>query len=289
MTGRAPRSADGFTLIELIVSITIAGIIVGFIGMFMATPMQAYYAQTRRTDLTDSAEAITRALGQDIPTALPNSVRVTRNGSFVVVEFLATADSERYFRTGETGAASRELDFTGADGQFSTDGVFNAPVHPPTPVPFFLSVDNQGTPGADAYELANVITPSGTVITVTTAGGSEDQVTMSPAFHFAADSPNHRAYVVTQAVAYLCDEGAHTVSRYANYTIAADKTTRASPAAFIGAGAVSSLVARYPTACEFDYAAGTATRGGVLSIRATLLKDAETVQVFHQVAVRGLP
>ncbi len=206
----------------------------------------------------------------------------------MVVELLATVDSERYWMTGEIGTASRELDFTAADGQFATDGPFNAAVHALAPNSFYLSVYNQGTPGTDAYELANVMTPRGMPITVATVGG-EDRVTMSPAFHFIADSPTHRVYVVTQPVAYLCDEGAHTVSRYWNYTVAADKTTRASPAAFIGAGASSSLVAQYPSACEFDYAAGTATHGGVLSVRLTLVKDAETLQVFHQVAVRGLP
>ncbi len=283
----------GFTLIELVVSIAIAAVIVGFVGMFMSTPMDAYFAQTRRTDLSDSADAITRAFEQDVRTALPNSIRITRNGSVVAVEMLATAGSARYWEAGETavspGGAARELDFSGApDAQFSTDGTFNAAVHALAPTTFHLSVNNLGTPGANAYELANVMTPAGTSIALISSGG-EDQVTLTPGFHFIAASASHTIFAVTQPVAYLCDEGLHTVTRYAGYSIAADPTTRDSAGALNGAGAVSYLVAQFPTACQFDLSAGTAHHGGVLSLRVTLVKDGETMQLFHQVPVEGVP
>ncbi len=277
-------------------SITIAAIIAGFIGMFMATPMEAYFAQTRRTDLGDSADAIVRGFEIDVRTALPNSLRITRNGNVVTVELLATLDSERYWESGETASppagATRELDFSGpVDLQFATDGAFNAPVHALAPTAFHLVVNNLGTPGASAYELANVITPPGMTIGIqpSAANPGEDQVTLTPGFHFIAASPSHKVFVVTQPVAYLCDEGAHTVTRYSGYTIASDPATRDSAAALIAAGATSSLVALFPTVCQFDYSAGTTYHGGLLSIRVTLVNNGETVQVFHQVPVEDVP
>jgi len=50
--------SGGFSLIELIVAITVAGIIAAFIGMFLKTPTDAYFAQVHRADLTDSADSV---------------------------------------------------------------------------------------------------------------------------------------------------------------------------------------------------------------------------------------
>ena len=52
-------------------------------------------------------------------------------------------------------------------------------------------------PGADAYELANVITPAGTTITIAADGATgEDRVTLSPPFRFAYASPTQRVFLV---------------------------------------------------------------------------------------------
>jgi MSHA biogenesis protein MshO len=283
----------GFTLIELVVSIVIAGVIAGFIGMFMATPMEAYYAQTRRTNLADSADAIVRAFDQDVTSALPNSVRIMQVGNVWAVEMLATAGSARYWQTGETApppaGAARELDFTAADSQFATDGQFNNAVHALAPKSFYLVVNNLGTPGQDAYALQNVITPAGDTITFGAGAPGEDQVTLSAAFRFAQASPTNTVYVVTQPVSYLCDQAANTLARYWGYTIAANQASRSSDAQLLGAGAVKSLVAQYPTACNFILSPGTAYHGGVLGIQMTLANGGETLQVFHQVAVAGIP
>jgi MSHA biogenesis protein MshO len=282
----------GFTLIELVVSMAIAGVIAGFIGMFMATPMEAYFAQTRRTDLADSADATVRAFDQDVATALPNSLRIRQNGSVWAVEMLATAGSARYWQSGETAAvpagAARELDFGAADSQFATDGQFSATVHALPPTSFHLAVDNLGTPGQDAYALSNVITPAGDAITFSAGAPGEDQVTLATAFRFVQPSPTNRVYAVTQPVSYLCDPRAQTLARYSGYAIAANQTARDSDAELLAAGATKSFVARFPTACNFTLSPETAQHGAVLSIRMTLTQGGEAFQVFHQVAVEGI-
>jgi MSHA biogenesis protein MshO len=276
----------------LVVAITIASIIVGFIGMFMATPLQAYFAQSQRTDLADSSDAIVRTLEQDVPMALPNSLRVYASGPYKIVQMLLAADSARYWKSGETGSGARELDFTAADGQFATVGTFNAATVALPPGTFYLSVNNQGVVGADAYALANVITPAAEAIGLVNSA-AETQVTLNPAFQFNGTappgSPGNRVYVVTGPVAYVCDEGAHTVTRYWNYSISTAATNPSSPAAFVAAGAASSQVASYPTACQFGKTNGSATSGGVLSVSVMLSKGGDTLRLFHQVAVKGLP
>ncbi len=275
-----PHQARGFTLIELVVSMAIAAVIVGFIGMFMATPMEAYRAQTRRTDLVDSADAIVRAFDQDLATALPNSVRLIPNG----VSLLATAGSARYWEVGDTtplpgGDPVRELDFASADTQFATDGQLNQAVHALAANSFYLVVNNLGTVGHDAYTLTDVITPPGTSITFSAGSVGEDQVSVSPAFRFAQSSTTHTVYVVTQPVTYLCNPAAGTLTRYSGYTIG-DPTL---------GGASSSLVARFVTACQFTPPVGTSQHGGLLGMQITLVNNGETLPVFHQVAVEGIP
>jgi MSHA biogenesis protein MshO len=157
---------------------------------------------------------------------------------------------------------------------------------------FYLSVDNQGIAGADAYALANVITPAGESITLANSG-AETQVTLNPAFQFNGTvppgSPGARVYVVTGPVAFLCDEGTGIVTRFWNYSIAAAATNPSSPGAFGALGASSSQVASYPTVCQFTKTNGSVTSGGVLTVSITLNKGGDSVQLFHQVAVQGLP
>ena len=84
----APRHAGGFTLIELVVGIVLSAIVIGFAALFMSTPVDAYFAQSRRSGLVDSSDAITRRLADDLRHALPNSVRIRNAGTRAIVELL---------------------------------------------------------------------------------------------------------------------------------------------------------------------------------------------------------
>jgi len=285
----------GFSLIELIVAITVAGIIAAFIGMFLKTPTDVYFAQVHRADLTDSADAIVRALEQDVPTALPYSVWRARNGQYEVLSFLATVDSARYFATPELGGiAARELDFSAADGLFSLDGKFNnlGAVFPPG-AHLAVMNNNLGTASADVYNLVKVITPNGSSVSfkLPPPMAGEDQIQIAPPFQFGNPSPSNTVFVVTGPVAYLCDEGAGTIRKYSGYPITATQYT--TPASF-PASATSSLVARFVTSCQFSFLAATAGHGDVVSIRVLLTEitygqGTEQLQLFHQVGESRAP
>lgn len=284
----------GFTLVELVVAIVIAALIAGFVGMFMATPVEEYYSQEYRGDLADSADSVARSFDQDVSMALPNSLRVTPNGQVWAVEMLATAGSARYWISGESmSGASKDLDFTAPDTQFATDGAF-VPTPPAAGVQ--LAINNQSAAPGAYSPASGIMTPASTAIAITTVGG-ESTVRMTPGFQFAGGSTTSTVYVVTQAVAYICDQRAGTLTRYAGYAPAANATARDSAAKLLAAGPKTvSLVGRFIRVCRFAWTDGTPSHGGLLSVELTLVNPGNslannggTLSLFHQVAVQGVP
>ena len=149
---------------------------------------------------------------------------------------------------------------------------------------------NVGVPGADAYELANVITPPGTQVSIAVdAVPGEDRVTVNPGFQFAFGSPSQRVFLVEGPVTYLCDSGAGTMMRYTGYAIAQDQSTRDSHGELIGAGASAALMADSVTGCAFNYAPGTAERAGLLSAELAVSAQGESIVLLSQVHVDNAP
>jgi len=288
--GRRPAHSreHGLTLIELVITIAVGSVVVAFMALFIVMPMNAYSAQTRRATLVDSADSSLRFIARDLRSALPNSVRVTTSGSVSALELLATVDGARYRDDGPLSNPALELDFTAADGAFSTTVPFTQLTLPWTSSTAYLSIYNVGVPGANAYEMANVITPAGTTITIA-AGSAANQnlVTLTPAFKFAYGSPGKRVYLVSGPVSYLCDPTAGTLTRYSGYTIAA--TQPASGATLTSAGATSALVAAGVSSCSFTYSAGTAQRNALATLTLGIAASGETVKLLHEVQVANVP
>src|SRR5262249_32524248 len=118
------RSSRGFTLIELVVTIALSAIVVGFMAMFMVAPVDGFAAHERRAALADSANDAIRMLDYDIRSALPDSVRYVRSGSIVTMELLRVDAVARYRKTGEGGGAPEEFNLGAAEDRFTTVGSF---------------------------------------------------------------------------------------------------------------------------------------------------------------------
>lgn len=284
------RTSKGFTLVELVVVIVLSTIVVSFMAMFIAGPVRAYTDQTRRNELVDLAEGSLRRIARDVHRALPNSVRVTASGPIVAMEMLNTVDGVRYREQPPPDDPAKQLDFSAADDAFNSVGLFTGVSKPFSSTAHYLSIYNVGVAGADAYELANVITPPGTQIDIdadTVAG--EDNVTLSPAFRFAYGSPARRVYLLDGPLSYLCDLSAGTLRRYSGYSIAASQSDRDSSAELIAAGAANTLIADKITACNVAYAPGTSQRAGLVTLQLGVGDAGETISLLHQVHVHNVP
>lgn len=286
--GASTRHA-GFTLIELVVTLAISAVVVSFVSMFISGPVTGFADQSRRARLVDSADTALRRIGRDVRRALPNSVRVTTSGGVSALEVLSTVDGGRY-RAQLPGTPAQVLDFAVADGSFNLIAPLTQLAKPWSSTSHYLAVYNVGVPGADAYELGNVITPAGTTIAIAADGSTgEDRVTLTPAFRFAYASPTQRMFLVDGPVTYLCDPLGGTLLRYSGYTISSSQASRDSHAELLGAGATSSLMANQLSACGFTYAAGTAERAGLVTLQLTVRSQGETVSLLSQVHVDNVP
>ena len=288
------RQAAGFTLIELIVVIVISAMVAVFMVLFLDAPIQSYFAQTRRSDLVDSAHRISYAVTADARTALPNSIRVNASGT--ALELLATEGVARYYGQTDKPAPppGEELTIGSPATTFGTLDSFNAQVLPFPPPSYqapYLSIGNTGAVPYDAYSGATVMTPAATRITVGPNPSTppyvqgENFVTLSAPMTFQAlnaplTQPSvHNAYLVSGPVSYICNPNAAnptagTLMRYSGYTV-----TAVQPVPPAGTGA---LIAHDVSACTISLAPASAVYayGQIAILRVTLSSNGETLQVF---------
>jgi MSHA biogenesis protein MshO len=153
---------------------------------------------------------------------------------------------------------------------------------------YYLVIYNVGVPGANAWDMTNVITPMGTQIDISTgSSANENLVTLNPAFHFAWGSPGKRVFLVEGPVTYLCDTSAGTLMRYSGYTISATQPVTA--ATLLSAGASAARVAADVGSCDFSFTAGTAQRSGLVTLALQLVRSGERIQLLHQVHLVNAP
>jgi MSHA biogenesis protein MshO len=273
MSRRTP-SCRGFTLIEMVVAISISAIFVVFASLFIQAPVDSYLSQSRHAELLDSASAAWPRIERDIHRALPTSVRARRNGNIWVLETLRVAGSARYMTA--PGASSITL-----------AGVFDDLPHPfgPTaPGDYFVTILGAG---ANPWQLGSATTPANRRFRVAAspANPNEDVLTVTPQFGFpAGDSPKRYLYFVSGPITFLCDQTQGTIRRYSDYTIATNQASRDTAAELNAAGATSELVARNITACRFVAPPGNASRGQIVTVQITATRGTESSTLLHQAA-----
>ena len=97
-TRRCSRRSAGFTLVEVVIVITLTGVLAAMVGSFIVRPVQAYLASSARAALVDQADHTLRRIGRDLRIALPNSVRVS--ASQRALELIPTTAGARYATEG---------------------------------------------------------------------------------------------------------------------------------------------------------------------------------------------
>lgn len=297
--GRLQKKQMGFSLIELIATMTITAVVCVLASVFMRYPIIAYADVALIGELVDSGESALYRMSADLREALPNSVRVKTSGSITAIEFMNVVESQYY----RAGTPTPYLKFSNAVSQFDTLGLFVDSLSNTTCIAgnCRVVVDNTGTygantdtpiaglnvynssaaPGPSPAAGSYVMTPSNVTVTLSNAGnsGTEGQISLSSAVLFAQASANQLVYIVDTPISYICDTSTGLLTRYWGYTVSATQPTTP--------GGSSAPMAQNISACSVNYTPSTATQNGVVSMSLTFSKSGNTVRIMGQTAVRN--
>ena len=296
-------NTTGYTLIELVITITLTAIIFSIVSVFIASPIKAYSDIAKRADLVNSAEVALKRIERDIHRSLPNSIRVKSIGNKWAIEMINIVEGVRY-REKSLGSDPEYLTFNSVDTEFSVWGIFRSAQLGNNN--YRLVIYNIGTegvssddpvPGTNVYAFANavgpnppagthVITPSTTTVTLSNPS-TDGHVVLNPGFQFAFTSPYKRLYVVDTPISYICDPNEGTITRFINYPIT--NIQPIDPLTTPLNTAQGDLLANHTTACSFQYQPGTSRRGGITTIAITIAKGSEQIRLLQQVSVSNAP
>ena len=278
--------------------IIIIGILSGVLFTILRGPMTQFVQVEQRASLVDIAETALLRMTREIRLALPNSVRL----SGTAIEFLRTVDGGRYRRlpdgTNNDVCVLPDIDrirFTTNSDCFEVMGTLNnLPAVPPTGnlqtdcvdrTALCLVIFNTGQTGANAYNLDNIAAISAISTNSVTFDNSD-----VAGFRFPFISPNQRFQIVDTPVSFVCDTGAETIIRYAQYDIAGAQPV--TPANFTALSASQSdLLVNKIDACSFTYSPGTATRAGLVTLSITVRDNnlGQEVTLLQQAHVDNQP
>jgi len=295
MVSKDYKKMEGFTLIELVMVIVLIGALASVASIFIAGPVSGFLDSNRRATLVDIAQTALQRMTRNIHAALPNSVRVSNNGTQYGIEYLNTVTGGRYRNLQATSGPSNKLNFHASSDSF---GILGG-------LPDFGLIDTSGGSGqaacmsniVDCLVIYNTGTGAGNfnayngdnIAAITAVSNTSMTFDNSdiPGWHFPTRSPDNRFFVVNTPVSFVCDSSTGLLLMYQNYNIMV--TQPLTSGSFGTAGAVLADHVSDCGANTFLYNAGAGERYGLVVFRLTITKDGESVALLQEAHVLNTP
>ncbi|MEK9713148.1 MAG: type II secretion system protein [Thalassolituus sp.] len=260
----------GFTLIELILTISVMGILALISVQFVKSSAQGFVSSAGRQQLASAGYVVNEQISRAIRDALPGSVRTTSDG--LCIEYIPVKVASSY----------TDLQVGVSITQFSA-----VPYSATTAVSGYVSVYPVGSVNVYAQNDPGPLTPDQGSIP---AGTAELTVTLASAHTFPSDSPERRFFIVDAPEA-ICQDGAY-LYRYRNYGFISNVANLKASLPVNRAGGRSVLA--YPletNSLAFRYQNPTLARNGLVVFEYTLLHPttSESLKLSQQVRVANVP
>lgn len=293
------RPAHGFTLIELIAVMVVAGILAAVLVTFLSPAMSNYFATERRAALSDAANGAMRVMSRDVRASVPMSVRILSAPVGSNNQCLGMAPSSAGGRYRIAPDVDWDANHPGATSQSVQPGfsvqVFDVftPLAAPA-VGDWVLIGNQSTP--DVYTAANHgVYAGGAAAVLPDSSLGQARIALNAAMPIATGYDGNRYFIVPAAqgvVAYVCDQpgtdakgtGTGNLYRVSGLTFAAPGTcpavTNASP-----------IVATHVSSCSFRYDPnpGATQESGYAEVDLTLKEENEIVRLTFGAHVENIP
>lgn len=255
----------GFTLMELVMTLVILGIVSAMVAVFLQKPIQGYFDTTRRAVLVDAADFALRRIARDVATAVPNSVR--SNGQFM--ELLQSRSGGRYNADTVT---TTSLSVLGSAVEVANGD--------------YVVIGNLPASGCNAYSSTNPNLNRGSLSFVASLASA---LTLSS----GSFSPNcveitRRFEVVSGPVTYGCETATATLWRYSGYAIQPSLIT--SIATLDALASVVKAALATNVNCAGTNLDASAVGEGLIELRIQLQDSTgESVMLYRQVDVDNTP
>lgn len=289
---RISNKQSGFTLVEIIIVISIMGIIGGLASVVIGRSLDSYAALERREKLQTSIRLAIERISRELRHALPNSICVNNGGACITgagsqFYFVPIQDSGRY--------QDRPGTYT-APPPVQRDRL---PVSPLNRDRFdVLSTNNANRLIANANDWVAVYNTNNTDIYLglnnvrqrintivqkdinNTASIADDidQIQFGANLSFANHSPNRRFHIIgnnNQVTLFSLTAG----NLYRDTTIFANPNAAVAPR----------LLMQNVQACTFTFTPGAPQRAGLLRIDITVAQQGEQIRVIHNAHVYNTP
>jgi len=285
----------GFTLVELVLVIALAGVVAVLISTVLSRPLQGFVDQSRRAELTDQAATALNRMARDIRGAVPNSVRTRGacNAQFgcSTLELLSISEGGRYQPNqlqpdGPRFDPPRLGDCTTMPDKKCVLELPGAPISIADARWLIIYNTNPdeiwGTPLPNPGSILDITGRKPELVPSSADGAQPQQLRFDNAvtapFSFRYASPQKRFFLADRVVGYQCNGRRLTRGEFSSLSNGYDYSGQP-------------LLADHVDCARsgFTYQPGSHARNALVTLRLSLTRDGETISLVQQVHVDNAP
>ena len=278
------KQQNGFTLIEIIISIIIVGIVSATVSQIIGRYLENYDAVSRRTLMQTAAQLAVERISREVRHALPNSICIDNGGACV-----PTPQNKMYFVSIKDAGYYQDT-----SGNYPNIAKKPLPVTPITDNEFDIVSETDvanlnaiaGTDWVAIYNINNSNIYAGnnaskikTLTNITpTAGETIIRVQLDSNFSFPLHSPQRRFHIIKPHSTLFYLQGTNLMwGKSANDFVNPDTP------------AVSHILLEKVSNLSFSFKGGTLQRSGLLHIDLTVEDEGEQIHIIHEAHVYNVP